>query len=127
MLRYVIPAKAGIQVFQAHLDPRLRGGDVAFVCKPFHSQSNSVKLTRMGFRRNADRGTDNRAFINAIRHQFYFVTFQHGIMFSQPIPLPTSPLKGEEAENPLPFKGRVRVGMGYRGWVTIVVRRNPTK
>ena len=55
-------------------------------------------------------------------------------MFSHPIPLPTSPLKGEEAEkslpfeaekslpleaeNSLPFKGRVRVGMGYHSKLT---------
>ena len=25
----------------------------------------------------------------------------------------TSPLKGEEAENSLPFKGKIRVGMAY--------------
>jgi hypothetical protein len=38
-------------------------------------------------------------------YQFYFVTFQHGITFSHPIPLPTSPLKGEEASISLLFKG----------------------
>jgi hypothetical protein len=30
----------------------------------------------------------------------------------------TSPLKGEDAENSLPFKGRVRVGMGYHSNLT---------
>jgi hypothetical protein len=68
----------------------------------------------------------------------YFVTFQHGITFSHPIPLLTSPLKGEtaakslpfkgkEAENSLSFKGRMpkipspsRGGLGW-GWVTIVI------
>jgi hypothetical protein len=38
--------------------------------------------------------------------------------FSHPIPLPTSPLKVEEAKNSLPFKGRVRVGMGYHSNLT---------
>jgi hypothetical protein len=33
--------------------------------------------------------------------KFYFVTFQHEIAFSHPIPLPTSPLKVEEAESSL--------------------------
>jgi hypothetical protein len=58
---------------------------------------------------------------------FYLVTFQHGIMFSHPIPLPTSPLKGEEAEDSLPFKGKElkipspsRGGLGW-GWVTVVI------
>jgi hypothetical protein len=56
--------------------------------------------------------------MNATWYSFYSVTFQHGIMFSHPIPLPTSPLKGEEAENSLLFKARVRVGMGYHSNVT---------
>jgi len=42
-------------------------------------------------------------------------TLSHYIViasFLTPIPLPTSPLKGEELYNSLPFKGRARVGMG---------------
>jgi hypothetical protein len=35
-------------------------------------------------------------------------------LHSHPIPLITSPLKGEEcSQNPLPFRGRVRVGVGW--------------
>jgi hypothetical protein len=40
-------------------------------------------------------------------------------ILSHPIPLPTSPLKVEEQDkNPLPFKGRARVGMGLAGNLT---------
>ena len=55
------------------------------------------------------------------------------LFLNHPIPLPASPLKGEEQdenclplkgeeqnENSLPFKGRVRVGMGLAGNLTYV-------